>query len=104
MLDTSDREVFNSGYDAALGTVGFEATITDNLSVIFSFDKKRRQFILFNGGDEVVYVGFTLDVSPNLFSLRLLPRGLVGLDKYGGLVTAVCDAGKSSQLYVTDIH
>jgi len=104
MLDTSDRQVFNSSYDASLGTVGFEAVITDMVSAVLSFDKRRRQLFLLNGGDKIVYVGLTLDVSPDIFSIKLLPKGVLTISDYGGLITAICDPGNTSNLYVTDIH
>ncbi len=104
MLDTSDREVFNSSYDPSMGTTDFFVSVDENPSIALIFDKRRREFILENRGNSIVYCGLTTDVSPTAYSFRIRPGRLFAMDHYGGIVMAVCATGNSTLLHVTDIH
>ncbi len=104
MLDTSDRAVFNSGYDPAMGTTGFSVDVSDAKSVLCAFNSARRQLILTNAGAGIVYISLTANVSEDLYSLRLRPNAFVAVSDYGGTVTAICEAGQTSKIYVTDVH
>ena len=104
MLDTSDRAIFNHGYDPSMGTTGFSVDVNDAApTIVLIFDKERRGFLITNVGPATVYCSLTTEVSPDLYSFRLRPHGIFGMSGYGGIVTAICDGG-SAELYVTDVH
>src|SRR5260221_5176282 len=104
MLDTSDKAVFESGYDASLGTSNFGLTITDTKAIVLVWDKVRRNFILANAGITPIYISLTPKVTPDLYTLKLRANGIFAMDNYGGIVTASCGTGPSSKLYITDVH
>ncbi len=105
MLDTSDRDIFQSGYDPSMGTTGFSVDVGDTVpALVLSFDKTRRAFIITNAGAAAVYCSLTTEVSLNQYSFKLSAGKFFSMDHYGGIVTAICGQGNATELYITDIH
>ncbi len=105
MLDTSDRDVFNSGNDPAMGTSVFSVDVgSSQPAIVLIFDKNRRSFIIKNSGPETVYFSLTTEVSPELYSFSLRPGRFLSMDHYGGVVVAICDLNQTAKLYITDVH
>ena len=103
-FDTSDRALYIAGADVSTGSSLYVVGVADTRAKLDNTIDVRSNIIITNTGDKVVFLSFSDNPSDDVYTMRLKPKAFVSVSGFGGTITAICNLGESTELYISDIH